>query len=107
MFASFSYLEIANTDFSDIIIGTLNAVWTVYPLYNKVAAIPVVAVEKTITSSDNNFINILFIKNVFPFPPGASKNIIPGFFCSTCLINVSNISYYSSVHSLVFSSSFL
>ena len=99
MFAS--YFEIFNTDFSYKTIGTLKQLWTVEPYSNKVAAIPVVAVEKTIKSSENNFINILLIKKVFPFPPGASKNIIPGFFSSTCLINVSNISYYSSVHYLL------
>ena len=88
-------------EFSSILIGTLKALCTVYPLSNSVAAIPVVAVEIIIRFSDNNLVKILLTKKDFPFPPGASIKKIPGIFSSTFFINVSNISCYSLVHYLL------
>ena len=65
------------------LIGTLKAVWTVYPRRINVEAIPLVAVGMTIFFNNINFFTIKLIVNVLPVPPGASKNINPGYLSIT------------------------
>ena len=60
----------------------------VYPLIIKVAAIPLEAVAITILFNNISFFTIKFITNVFPVPPGASKNIKPGSLSITLYIKV-------------------
>ena len=46
-------------------------------------AIPLVAVGMTIFFNNINFFTIKLIVNVLPVPPGASKNINPGYLSIT------------------------
>ena len=73
------YFDMFNILSFVILIGTLNAEWTVCPFSNNVAAIPLVAVDIIIISYDKKYVIILFNKKDFPIPPGPSKKVIPSY----------------------------
>lgn len=77
IFPSLLYFEIFKILSFYKFIGTLKALCTVYPFYNKVTAIPLVAVLINKILFDKRYVIILFNKNDLPIPPGPSRNIKP------------------------------
>ena len=81
--ANLLYLEILKTLYSYKLQGTLKALWTVLPFSNKVAAIPLVAVEIIRIFLERNKESSLLIKNDLPIPPGPSKKVKPDYLFNT------------------------